>query len=159
MLKGWVESASASGRAYHHAPLGASPAAQARYALDRIRGSAKTNAIDSQLDLLFEFCQYELARRHPGELGSRFIAGRSTAATTRRCALEAGRKPFVRMNNISSFTADRECAWEFGSTVWEVRVPLSKIFFFSGLLPDNMLKGEDEFMVIGGEYRVRRLRW
>jgi NAD+--dinitrogen-reductase ADP-D-ribosyltransferase len=63
------------------------------------------------------------------------------------------------MNNISSFTADRDCAWEFGSTVWEVRVPLTKIFFFSGLLPDNLLKGEDEFMVIGGEYRVRRLRW
>jgi NAD+--dinitrogen-reductase ADP-D-ribosyltransferase len=61
------------------------------------------------------------------------------------------------MNNISSFTSDRECAWEFGSTVWEARIPMAKIFFFSDLLPDSILRGEQEYLVIGGEYRVRRL--
>ena len=66
-------------------------------------------------------------------------------------------KIIVRMNNISSFTSDRECAWEFGSTVWEVRVPLAKVFFFSDLLPDSILRGEQEFLVIGGEYVVRKL--
>jgi NAD+--dinitrogen-reductase ADP-D-ribosyltransferase len=160
VLKGWVESRLGIRPSFHHAPLGASPAAQARYALDRIRGSAKTNAIDSQLDLLFEFCQYELSRRHPAERWLTLYRGTFDGGdyeTVRAGNGSAG--PVVRMNNISSFTADRECAWEFGSTVWEVRVPLSKIFFFSGLLPDNLLKGEDEFMVIGGEYRVRRLRW
>ena len=34
-----------------------------------------------------------------------------------------------------------------------VRVPLPKIFFFNLLLP-GMLKGEDEFVVIGGVYEV-----
>ena len=61
------------------------------------------------------------------------------------------------MNNLSSFTSERECAWEFGSTVWETSVPTAKIFFFSGLLPDSILKGEDEYLVIGGEYRVKEL--
>jgi len=32
-----------------------------------------------------------------------------------------------------------------------------KIFFFSGLLPDSLLRGENEYLVIGGEYDVRSL--
>ena len=52
-----------------------------------------------------------------------------------------------------------ERAWEFGYTVWQVQVPISKIFFFNGLLPNSILKGEGEFMVIGGEYRVRMVTW
>ena len=66
---------------------------------------------------------------------------------------------YVRLNNLSSFTDDMERAWEFGYTVWQVQVPISKIFFFTGLLPNSILKGEGEFMVIGGEYRVRMVTW
>jgi NAD+--dinitrogen-reductase ADP-D-ribosyltransferase len=36
-----------------------------------------------------------------------------------------------------------------------VRVPVVKVFFWSQLFPRGILKGEDEFLVIGGEYRVR----
>ena len=56
-----------------------------------------------------------------------------------------------------SFTSDEERAWEFGSTVWEVHVPLGKIFFYNDLLPGSIMKGEGEYLVIGGEYRVRRV--
>ena len=59
------------------------------------------------------------------------------------------------MNSLVSFTSDEERAWEFGDTVWEIRAPLAKIFFFNGLLPNSIMKGEGEYMVIGGEYRVR----
>jgi NAD+--dinitrogen-reductase ADP-D-ribosyltransferase len=34
-------------------------------------------------------------------------------------------------------------------------VPLVKVFFFSRLLPESILKGEEEYLVIGGDYRVR----
>ncbi len=61
----------------------------------------------------------------------------------------------MRLNNLRSFIPDEERAFEFGSTVWQVRVPLVKIFFFSRLLPESILKGEEEYLVIGGEYRVR----
>ena len=60
----------------------------------------------------------------------------------------------VLLNNVSSFSRSRERAGEFGDTILSVDVPLSKLAFFSELLP-GMLKAEDEYVVIGGLYRVR----
>lgn len=157
VLKGWVHSRMGIRPTFHNAPLGESLENFNLYAIDRIRGSARTNAIELQLDLLFEFCQYELQRRHPGERWLTLYRGTFDAASYEAMLSEDPKQPVVRMNNISSFTSDRECAWEFGSTVWEVRVPLAKIFFFSDLLPESILRGEQEYLVIGGEYRVRKL--
>jgi NAD+--dinitrogen-reductase ADP-D-ribosyltransferase len=59
----------------------------------------------------------------------------------------------VLLNNLNSFTGNRERACEFGDYILETQVPLPKVFFFNGLLP-GMLKGEDEWVVIGGVYEV-----
>jgi NAD+--dinitrogen-reductase ADP-D-ribosyltransferase len=53
----------------------------------------------------------------------------------------------VRLNNLSSFTSRRRTGWEFGYTVWEVKVPICKIFF-NELLPNSIL-GEGELIVFG----------
>lgn len=156
VLKGWVHSRIGIPPTFHGESLIA-PESFEGYAIDRIKGSSRTNAIESQLDLLFEFCQYELARRHPGERWLTLYRGTFDGDSYENLSTHGSGSLIVRMNNISSFTSDRECAWEFGSTVWEVRVPLSKIFFFIDLLPDSILRGEQEFLVIGGEYRVRKL--
>jgi NAD+--dinitrogen-reductase ADP-D-ribosyltransferase len=37
----------------------------------------------------------------------------------------------------------------------ELRKPLVKVFFYRQLFPPGILKGEDEFMAIGGVYRVK----
>ena len=58
------------------------------------------------------------------------------------------------LNNLVSFTADRHIACEFGDTILEVSVPKVKIIFFSELLPHHPLKGEAEYIAIGGDYRV-----
>jgi NAD+--dinitrogen-reductase ADP-D-ribosyltransferase len=63
----------------------------------------------------------------------------------------------MRLNNLNSFTADFEKAWEFGTRVIEADVPLSKILFMCGVLPRTLLKGEDEYLVIGGDYEVKVL--
>lgn len=158
VLKGWVESRLGLPPTFHRGRVmdvgGESGMA---YFQDRMRGHSRTNAIDSQLDLLFVFCQYELARRHAGERWLRLYRGTFDAEEYELVETNGKRETVVRMNNLSSFTSDRECAWEFGSTVWEARVPLAKVFFFSGLLPDSLLKGEDEYLVIGGELRVTKL--
>ncbi|MDR3228858.1 MAG: NAD(+)--dinitrogen-reductase ADP-D-ribosyltransferase [Puniceicoccales bacterium] len=70
-----------------------------------------------------------------------------------------GGESLVELNCLSSFTSDSEVAWEFGSRVWEARVPLAKVVFFSGLLPRWLLGGESEWLVLGGEYRVKSLRF
>jgi NAD+--dinitrogen-reductase ADP-D-ribosyltransferase len=60
----------------------------------------------------------------------------------------------LRLNNLNSFSSRLEHAWEFGSCVLEADVPGSKIFFRSDLLPGILPRGEEESLVIGGEYEV-----
>jgi len=158
VLKSWAQSRFGLHPTYHKGRLlGEDPDADMVFAADRMKGSARTNAIYSQLDVLYEFCQYELLRRTVP--GPRIKLYRGTYDASEYPVIERGekRRSCVLCNNLSSFTTNREFAWEFGSTVWEVEIPLAKIFFFSGLLPDSLLRGEDEYVVLGGEYWVREL--
>lgn len=158
VLKSWVESRFGLRPTYHRGKLlGASPEDDLTFARDRMKGMARTNAINSQLDLLYEFCQMELARRLPGEHWLRLYRGTYDAGEYDVIDSAAGRARCVRLNNLSSFTSDRELAWEFGSRVWEVKTPIVKVFFFSDLLPNSLLRGESEYLVIGGEFRVREV--
>lgn len=158
VLKAWVHSRFGLAPTFHRTKLASARTGEdLAFARDRVRGSAYTNAVEAQLDLLYEFCQYELARRLPGEKVLRLYRG--TYDPEEHPLIERGekRRCCIRLNNLCSFTAGRERAWEFGSTVWETDVPLVKIIFFSGLLPDTLLGGEEEHIVIGGEYWVREL--
>ncbi|MBT0665948.1 NAD(+)--dinitrogen-reductase ADP-D-ribosyltransferase [Geobacter pelophilus] len=158
VLKGWVESRIGIPPTFHRIRIpGIHAEEYMTYAMDRTKGSARTNAINSQLDLLYEFCQHELALKFPGRLTIPLYRGTYDASEHEVLEQLAKREQIVRLNNLVSFTSDEERAWEFGSTVWEVQVPLAKIFFFSDLLPSSILKGEGEYMVIGGEYRVKRI--
>lgn len=158
VLKGWVESRIGLRPTFHHERIsGIHDQSYFKYAMDRTKGSARTSAINSQLDLLYEYCQYELARKYP--LLKFLTLYRGTFERCEHDVVEAvsKREEVVRLNNLNSFTTDEERAWEFGFIVWEVKVPLSKIFFYNELLPNSILKGEGECLVIGGEYRVKRL--
>ncbi|GFO66422.1 N-acyl homoserine lactonase [Geomonas limicola] len=158
VLKGWVESRMGLHPTFHNVRiLDVHDRGYQQFALDRTKGSARTSAINSQLDLLYEYCQYELAKKYPGQ--NYLTLYRGTYERYEHDVLEviSKREEIVRLNNLNSFTTDEERAWEFGFIVWEVRVPMPKIFFFSELLPNSILKGEGECLVIGGEYRVRRL--
>jgi len=156
VLKGWVESRIGLPPTFHKVRLkGIHAEEYLIYAIDRMKGSERTNAINSQLDLLYEYCQYELACRFPGERWLTLYRGTFDASEHDLIEQLGKREQIVRLNNLASFTSFAERAWEFGFTVWEVQVPLAKIFFFNELLPNSILKGEGEYMVIGGEYRVK----
>ena len=157
VLKSWVESRFGIEPTYHHRSLTTGcQSTRFRYRSEVIRGSAHTSAINQQLDLLFEYCQYELQRQYRNCKWLTLYRG--THDPEEYEILESkGVRSCVKLNNLSSFTSDRERAWEFGSTVWEVEVPLYKVFFYSGLLSDSLLKGEEEYMVIGGNYWVKTL--
>lgn len=156
VLKGWVESRIGLRTTFHRARIGSIHSDEYyRFAYDRMKGSERSNAINSQLDILFEFAQYELAKRFPGEQYIKLYRGVFDEDEHEMVEVTGKRERIVRLNNLSSFTSHEERAWEFGFTVWEVLVPICKIFFFNELLPNSILKGEGEFMVIGGEYRVK----
>ena len=157
VLKAWVESRFGLPATYHHGPLASDPVARERYWTDRMRGAAKTMGVAMQLDLLYTFCQDELRRRHPEARWLTLYRGTHDPEEYAVRSETVGKLALVQLNNLSSFTADREVAWEFGSSVWETQVPLGKIVFFSGLLPRHLLAGESEYLVLGGEYAVRKL--
>jgi NAD+--dinitrogen-reductase ADP-D-ribosyltransferase len=157
VLKAWVESRMGIPPTFHGGPIdGPEGEAAARYVRDRMRGSARTNAIFDQLDLVYAFTQYELARRHPGRRWLKLWRGQHDAGEHAVLRRLGPREQVVRLNNLCSFTDDPERAWEFGSTVWEAQVALPRIFCASWLLV-GALQGEREALVIGGELKVRRV--
>jgi NAD+--dinitrogen-reductase ADP-D-ribosyltransferase len=158
VLKRWVESRMGITPTYHRARIsGIHSEAYFDFSVDVMKGSARTNAIQSQLDLLYEYCQYELALKYPATLSIALYRGTYDASEHDVLEQTGRREQIVRLNNLVSFTSDEERAWEFGSTVWKTYVPLSKIFFYNDLLPGSIMKGEGEYLIIGGEYRVQQV--
>ena len=155
VLKSWVESRFGLFATYHSGILADDPAARMKYLNDK--RYAEPKRITMQLDLAYTLCQYELARRCPGERWMTLYRGTHDPEEYAVHREGAGDGSIVALNNLSSFTSDPEVAWEFGSSVWKVRVPLPKIVFFGGLLPRNWLESEKEYLVLGGEYRVKNL--
>jgi NAD+--dinitrogen-reductase ADP-D-ribosyltransferase len=154
VLKGWVESRFGLLPRHHGGPIrDFSGATYRRYLEARSRGLYGANALEAQLDLLYAYCQYELARQRPGD--SHLTLYRGLNRLTDYEMLQEGTRSrrVVLLNNLNSFTAERERAGEFGDFILEVQVPLPKVFFFHRLLP-GVLKSEDEFVVIGGVYEV-----
>ncbi len=159
VLKAWVESRFGLRATYHGGLLASAPGAREKYAADRMRGAAQTMGVAMQFDLLYTFCQDELRRRNPGRAHLTLYRGTHDPEEYAVRDNPGAAATLVRLNNLSSFTCDPEIAWEFGSSVWKVQVPLAKIVFFSGLLPRHLLEGESEYLVLGGDYQVSPLRF
>ncbi len=154
VLKGWVESRFGLVPRYHRGPI-RTPGDPTFFAYQELRttGLYNTNALEAQLDLLYTYAQYELEHavadrdhlplyRGINRLGEHELLG------------QEGAEQIVLLNNLNSFTDNRQRADEFGDQILETRVPRSKVFFYNRLLP-GLLKGEDEYAVIGGVYGVR----
>jgi NAD+--dinitrogen-reductase ADP-D-ribosyltransferase len=158
VLKRWVESRMGITPTYHRARIsGIHSEAYFDFSVDVMKGSARTNAIQSQLDLLYEYSQFELSLKYPASPSITLYRGTYDASEHDVLEQISKREQIVRLNNLVSFTSDEERAWEFGSTVWKTRVPLSKIFFYNDLLPGSIMKGEGEYLIVGGEYLVQQV--
>jgi NAD+--dinitrogen-reductase ADP-D-ribosyltransferase len=155
VLKGWVETRFGLLARYHAGQLDeADGRARNAYVREATAGIYATNAIEAQLDLLYTYCQYELARQHT--YSRHLTLYRGINHIDQHEILETCGKGCYRLllNNLNSFTASRDRADELGDYILKAEVPLPKIFFFNQLLP-RMLRGEDEMAVIGGIYEVR----
>lgn len=166
VVKGWAESRFGLFPTFHKSPLVRfSSPAWSRYVEDKLSSRFHNNAIYAQLDLLYEFCQGSLARwlrpgqrhltlyRGVNDFREISLFGRAHPHQSPSTSLRTG-PALVRLNNVSSFTARRDIAGEFGDTLIEAQVPTVKILFCNDLLPRHVLQGEAEHLVIGGDYRV-----
>jgi NAD+--dinitrogen-reductase ADP-D-ribosyltransferase len=155
VLKGWVESRFGLFPTYHKGPLTRfNSAAWARYVDEKMGSRFHNNAISTQLDLLFEFAQWALDRGWPKQRPFRLYRGVNDFDEHPILVRIDARHVVLRLNNLVSFTSDRNVASCFGDRILEAEVPQSKILFFNGLLPRQPLQGEEEVLAIGGDYEV-----
>ena len=160
VLKGWVESRFGLFPTFHKAPIRriASPV-WTTYVEEKMASRFHNNSIQTQLDLLYEFCQWGLSAFFaPG--ATHLTLHRGVNALEHHCGFERGGDGSVtlRLNNLVSFSSDRDVGGCFGDTILTARVPVSKILFFNELLPTHALASEREYLVIGGDFRVEASR-
>ncbi|KAA5598104.1 NAD(+)--dinitrogen-reductase ADP-D-ribosyltransferase [Blastochloris sulfoviridis] len=156
VLKGWVESRFGVCPSFHKEIIDevSSPAWEA-YVDEKMSSHFHNNAIWVQLDLLFEFCQWAIGRfAFPEQTHLTLYRGVNAFDEHWIVDRTDRHEAVVRLNNLVSFSSDRDVADCFGDMILTARVPLSKILFFNGLLPSHLLKGEREYLAIGGEFRV-----
>lgn len=157
VLKGWVESRFGLLPTFHKEPIVRfSTPAWMSYIEEKMSSRFHNNAIFTQLDIMYEFCQWAL-RRFVAEKDARHITlyrGVNDFSEHPVVERRSKRDVVVRLNSLMSFTSERDIAECFGDTILEAAVPLSKVVFFNTLLPVHPLKGEGEFLVIGGDFLV-----
>jgi NAD+---dinitrogen-reductase ADP-D-ribosyltransferase len=163
VLKGWVESRFGIVPTFHHDPLRRYPSpVWTRYLEEKASSRFHNNCIYQQLDLIYEFCQWALVRfatlgkgphvalwRGTNRCEEQVVDGRLRPLTPTR-----NRHITLRLNNVVSFSLDRDTADCFGDWIFAAHVPLCKVLFFPGLLPQRTLSGEGEVLVIGGDHDV-----
>lgn len=156
VLKGWVESRFGLFPTFHKAPIvRVGCPAWITYIEEKMSSRFHSNAITAQLDLLYEFCQWSLGRFH--SVGHKHITlYRGTNDYQENLLVERLDKTriVVKLNSLVSFTARRDLAESFGDIILTIDVPVVKILFFDALLPRHALKGENEYLVIGGNYEA-----
>ena len=160
VLKGWVESRFGLVPVFHGAVLTRFPSPAWMTYLEQKVGSRlhnNNNNIFQQLDLLFEFSQWMLARFKPLGSAPRLTLWRGS----NRCEeqLRAGslreRRCILQLNNLVSFSLTREQAGCFGDWLLQAEVPQVKLLLWPGLLDSASLRGESEVLAIGGDYDVQ----
>ena len=152
VLKSWVESRFGIVARYHGGSLTDEKYFQA-YRQARSQGLYGTNALETQIDLLYSYCQYELSRRFKEDQTLFLYRGINRLDTYEILRQADTKHATVLLNNLNSFSNDKERADEFGDQILSCQVPWQKILFFSSLLPGR-LEGESEYLVIGGVYDI-----
>jgi NAD+--dinitrogen-reductase ADP-D-ribosyltransferase len=159
VIKGWVESRFGLLPTHHKEPMNpAAVDAWTTYVTEKMSPRYDASSIHGQLDLLYEFCQWQFHRFQPGRTHVTLFRGTNEYDETKVIRQIDRRTAVVLFNNVLSFSDDRDIAGCFGNRILQAQIPASKILFFNALFPRHPLKSESEHLVIGGEYRVV-VRW
>lgn len=157
VMKGWVESRFGIFPTFHKQMIDRTTGdGWTTYVEEKMSSRFHNNSIYTQLDLVYEFCQWALATMvAPGESHVTLYRGVNDFDEHQIVERADKRNAVVRMNNLASFTSERDVADCFGDIILTAQVPVAKIAFFNTLLARHPLKGEGEYLVIGGDYRVK----
>ncbi len=159
VLKGWVESRFGLTPRFHKQPIRSiNDSGYQQYQSMKALGLYGSNALESQLDLLYSFCQYEMNGSFSSRQRITLYRGLNRPDELEILKRIDQHRAIVLLNNVNSFSASRERAEEFGDYIITVSVPWQKVIFFSGLLP-NYYVGEREYIILGGLYDILCHYW
>lgn len=156
VLKGWVQSRFGLFPTFHKQVIDrlTGPVWTA-YVEEKMSSRFHNNSIHTQLDMLYEFCQWALAAFvAPGKTHLTLYRGTNSFDEHQIVERLDRRRVVMRINNLASFSEHRDVAGCFGDIIVTAHVPVVKVVFFNTLLPIHPLKGEGEYLVIGGEYEA-----
>ncbi|MCG7899709.1 MAG: NAD(+)--dinitrogen-reductase ADP-D-ribosyltransferase [Candidatus Thiodiazotropha lotti] len=154
VMKSWVESRFGLLPRNHQGSLGDYTTEHYQtYLMDRANGLYNTNGLEAQLDLLYTYCQYEVDKQFPEQTHLTLYRGINQIKEHEILHQFNKREYVILLNNLNSFTSQRERADEFGDYILQAKIPLVKLLYLPDLLP-HRLKGENEYLVIGGVYKV-----
>lgn len=159
VMKSWVESRFGLLARYHNGLLykdfksEATSEKYAAYLQSRAQGLYATNALESQLDLVYSYCQFELARTYQQDQHLHLFRGINRLHEYEVLQRTDKFHAVLLLNNLNSFTRNRERADEFGDQILEIDACWQKVLFYSDLLP-GLFIGEEEVIVIGGVHEV-----
>lgn len=152
VLKSWVESRFGLLTRYHRGALN-NQTSHLIYREACSEGLYGTNALEAQIDLLYSYCQYELSRQYDKNQHLTLYRGINHLDSNDVLQQQDTKHAIVLLNNLNSFSSDKERADEFGDLIMHCQVPWQKILFHTNLLP-GLLIGEGEYLVIGGVYEI-----
>ncbi len=160
VFKGWVESRFGLFPTFHKQRItGFMDRSWIAYIEEKMNSRYHNNCIYMQLDLLYEYCQWVSERfAYPAAGHKTLYRGVNQMDESCIGRDNDNKHKIVRFNSLVSFTDRPSTASEFGSYILEVKVPVAKLVFYNELLPHHALRGEAEYLVIGGDYKVRVLR-
>lgn len=156
IMKRWVESRFGLFTMSHEGLLGKKNSnVEHNYLNDFTEGLYNSNALESQLDLLYSYCQYELNEQKQRHY--QLYRGVNNMAQHTILGEAKNGEPLLLLNNLNSFSDDYLACESFGDIILDIQIPSSKILYFPQLL-SGTLTGENEYLVIGGVYQAQLKR-
>ncbi|MDY6820546.1 MAG: NAD(+)--dinitrogen-reductase ADP-D-ribosyltransferase [Deferribacterota bacterium] len=154
LLKRWVESRFGIVPNFHKNKIcSLESESYIEYLSECMSSKVNKNAMFLQLDLLYHYTQTIIKRFYPHFIPYITLYRGIDSLDESFDLTKIDNKLFIAThNNINSFTLDSTIAEQFGSTIIKVDVPFTKVIFFSDAVPLHHFSGEQEFVVIGGDY-------
>ena len=159
VMKGWAESRFGLRPLFHKEPINSlNDDAYYIYLMEKMSPRFNNNAIFSQFDILYEYCQYFLERFAPVKGKKILYRAINLQNDDARIIKRLSKRDWIVRNNcLTSYSACRERASEFGDVVLEVEVPYQKIFCCPEILPGTFPTYEHEAIVLGGDFLSKKI--
>lgn len=154
VVKGWVESRFGLITLYHRGWLKEiTHPSYTAYMSEKMHPRFHNNAIYSQFDLLYEYCQYFWQRF--GTTTGKITLYRGINPLEKDVSIVetlSKKELIVRNNCLNSYSSSKERASEFGDMILQVTVPYQKLLCGPEILPGKLPTYENEYLVLGGDY-------